>query len=711
MVQRFAFHGRKPPVGARPGVLALPEGGSLRRIHLVRYAQDQVQESDVTDIDQLAPVHAAPPVSWIEIDGFGDEAGLQQLGELFGIHPLALADVVNVPQRPKAESYEGHDLVIAWMAQLDGDGECRLEQVSFVIGPHWVISFEEEGEDVFDPVRKRIRGGALIRSMGADYLAYALIDTLIDGYYPVIEAVGEVLEELEDEAVERPTRATLAAHPRGSAPDPDAGAHHAAAPRRAERASRAATARASRAGCASTSATRTTTRSRSTRCSSPTARSRVSLMEVYLSSVSNRMNEVMKVLTVIATIFIPLTFMVGVYGMNFDHMPELRLALGLPSALGGDARRRALDVAVLPPQGLGAPRERRRRARRRLGGGARPRALLVLGASGSLGSALCAAAASVLPGVILRRASRRPPPGEGWVRADLRDAALAARGARGRRRRDRRGRARTTYDPLPCCARPPRRAVTSVDLADRAAYLESGGGGGRCSADRAGERLLRRARPRRGARAPRSRRTPRSARSASGGASARARRVSGALLYALLRPLGRRLAEGRAPGPPVPRSVHGARFWFGRHPWPRGDEARVAGRRLAATARVGMDRHGQARALRALAPLLGALPDALLLGACRALQPATRFVTALGAEPGCLVVEALGDAGRVRASLEVLAPRGFDLAVLPALWAARALLAGAAAAARRPCARRARRPGAARRARMRAAGWTVTGVS
>jgi magnesium transporter len=235
-----------------------------------------------------------------------------------------------VPQRPKAESYEGHDLVIAWMARLDADRECRLEQVSFVIGPHWVISFEEEGEDVFDAVRARIRGGALVRRMGADYLAYALIDTLIDGYYPVIEAVGEVLEELEDEAVERPTRRTMARI----------------------HASRRLILTLARSMRQHRDALNGLSRGESPRIS-PAVRVyfrdaydhavqinevlesyreiAVGLMEVYLSSLSNRMNEVMKVLTVIATIFIPLTFLVGVYGMNFDYMPELRWRWSYPT--------------------------------------------------------------------------------------------------------------------------------------------------------------------------------------------------------------------------------------------------------------------------------------------------------------------------------------------------------------------------------------------
>jgi len=330
MVQRFAFRGRRPPVGAHPGVFALPEHVAPRHIHVIQYGPSGVVEADVRDLDDLVRFRDGPGVAWIEVNGLGDEAGLRRIGELFGIHPLALADVVNVPQRPKVESYEGHDLLIAWMAQLGDGEECQLEQVSFLIGPHWVLSFEELGEDVFDPVRGRIRGGALIRSMGADYLAYSLVDTLIDGYYPVIEVVGNELEALEEVAIHKPVRSTL----------------------RRIHAVRRAILSLSRNMRQQREALSTLSRGESPRVS-PGVRVyfrdahdhavqinevlesyrelAVSLMEVYLSSVSNRMNEVMKVLTVIATIFIPLTFVVGVYGMNFDYMPELRVRWAYPA--------------------------------------------------------------------------------------------------------------------------------------------------------------------------------------------------------------------------------------------------------------------------------------------------------------------------------------------------------------------------------------------
>ena len=330
-MQRFAFHKRRPPAGSRPGVLALPEVAHPRRIHVIDYTQDRVDERDVTDVEELAPFRTSPSVTWIEVEGLGDEAGLRRFGELFGIHPLALADVVNAPQRPKTEAYEDHDLVICAMALLDEDDEfCHVEQVSFVIGSTFVISFQEGHEDVFDPVRERIRNGALVRSLGADYLAYALIDTLIDGYYPVLEAIGEELEHLEDAAVSRPVPATLAEI----------------------HATRRLILTLSRIMRQQRDAVNAFVRGESPRIRAATRvyfrdafdhaiqindvletyrELAISMMEVYLSSVSNRMNEVMKVLTIISTLFIPLTFLVGVYGMNFEYMPELSKRWAYPA--------------------------------------------------------------------------------------------------------------------------------------------------------------------------------------------------------------------------------------------------------------------------------------------------------------------------------------------------------------------------------------------
>ncbi|HTF32740.1 MAG TPA: magnesium/cobalt transporter CorA [Myxococcota bacterium] len=322
MSARRAFRKRQPPAGSRPGTLALPPDPPPRHICAIAWTADEYEEREITDLTELARDTRTDRVSWIAIRGLGDEAGLRRIAETFEIHPLALADVVNVPQRPKFDAFETHDLVICRVATIDPQGECQFEQVSLVIGLHWVLSFQEAGEDLFGPVRTRIRSGAPIRTKGADYLAYALIDTLIDGYYPVVEQLGDALEDLESEAVSQPTKRTLQRiHDRrrliltlirimrqqrdavqslmraeGSRRSADVGVYY----------------RDAYDHAAQISELLETYRELA-----------LSLMEVYLSSVSNRLNEVMKVLTVIGSIFLPLSFLAGVYGMNFHNMPEL----------------------------------------------------------------------------------------------------------------------------------------------------------------------------------------------------------------------------------------------------------------------------------------------------------------------------------------------------------------------------------------------------
>jgi magnesium transporter len=326
-------HKRRPPAGSRPGVMVIPKDAAPPSIHVIDWTRDKVEECDLTDPAALACYARPDTVTWIEIEGVGDEARLRAIFDCFGIHALAMADVVNVPQRPRTDIYDGHDLVICRMAQRGPDGECLLEQVSFLVGPNWVISVQEGKDDVFDPVRARIRGGALIRQMGADYLAYALIDDLIDGYYPVVEALGERIEELEDEVVVRPTKATL----------------------RKIHSTRRELLVLHRTMRQQRDALNTLVRGESPRFSAPVRpylrdafdhaiqindvlegqrELAVGLMEIYLSSVSNRLNEIMKVLTIMSSIFIPLTFIAGVYGMNFDYMPELRARWAYPAIWG-----------------------------------------------------------------------------------------------------------------------------------------------------------------------------------------------------------------------------------------------------------------------------------------------------------------------------------------------------------------------------------------
>ncbi len=308
------------------------------------------------------------------------------------------------------------------------------------------------------------------------------------------------------------------------------------------------------------------------------------------------------------------------------------------------------------------------------------------------------------------RAARRPPSGPDAVHADVRDraslrralagvdAAIVAVGP-------------YEYDPAPLAAACAEVGCHWVDLADRAPFLAAAEAAARRAAA-AGVSVVSGA----GAAPGLAEAVAAGVAAPSGACALRVwfsvgsrKPVSGALLYALLRPLGR-VGEGGAPypGPVTERALDGARFWFARHPWPRGDgRARVEGGAFPVDYRIGMDHRGQAVALRALAPLLGRLPERWLLRACRAAQPATRAITRLGGARGALAVEWLDAAGAPQRGAVVLAPQGLDLAALPAVWAARALLEGRRAAPG-PVAFAALAPREALHAWMRSEGWSVT---
>jgi magnesium transporter len=265
----------------------------------------------------------------VNVQGVGDEKTLQRIGELFSIHPLALADAVNVPQRPKFESYDKHHLLIMRSAETDEQGRLGLEQISLAFAQGFVVMIQEHPGDCFEPVRSRIRNGAPIKYNGADFLAYALLDNLIDNFFPVLEVLGDRLEALEDEVMAQPEKHTLGKiqqirrsllllH-RTAWQQRDA----ANAFMREEK-SHFSPAQQIYLRDAYDHAVQVIDTVETYR------ELTVGLVDVYLSSISNRMNEVMKVLTVMSTIFIPLTFLVGVYGMNFEDMPELKSSWGYP---------------------------------------------------------------------------------------------------------------------------------------------------------------------------------------------------------------------------------------------------------------------------------------------------------------------------------------------------------------------------------------------
>jgi magnesium transporter len=326
------FRKRHPPAGARPGTLVINAHAQKPTVRVIQYTPDQVREHEVADTDQLRELLQDGAVTWIDVQGLGDEKIMRSLGDIFGLHPLALEDVVNVPQRPKIERFEKHTLCITRMA-LPREKGVEPEQVSLFVGPNYVLTFQERRGDVFDPIRNRVRqGGPILRSSGPSYLAYALLDAVIDGYYPILEMFGEKLEALEDEIVANPRPAVL--HEIHQAKRDLLALRRAMWPQR-----EAINALIRDENPLITDTVRVYLRDCYDHCvqimdAIETYRELAAgLMDVYLSSVGNRQNEVMKVLTIIASIFIPLTFMAGIYGMNFENMPELHAAWGYPMLL------------------------------------------------------------------------------------------------------------------------------------------------------------------------------------------------------------------------------------------------------------------------------------------------------------------------------------------------------------------------------------------
>ncbi len=273
-------------------------------------------------------------MTWINVDGLGQADIFTALGERLHFHPLAMEDVFNVPQRPKVEAYGDHYLLILRMLRLTPEIEIEGEQVSVFLGESYVITVQERADgDVFEGVRERIRKGrGRVRQSGADYLAYALMDAVVDGYFPVLESLGERLEELEDECVVAQGAMTL---PRIQGLRRDLlTVRRAIWPMR-----EAVVALGREESRLITAETKLFLRDcydhalEALEIVETDRETASSVMEIYLAMQNQRLNEVMKVLTVIATLFIPLTFIASIYGMNFEHMPELKWRYGYLAAL------------------------------------------------------------------------------------------------------------------------------------------------------------------------------------------------------------------------------------------------------------------------------------------------------------------------------------------------------------------------------------------
>ncbi|GJM25580.1 MAG: magnesium transport protein CorA [Phycisphaerae bacterium] len=327
------FRKRHPPVGSKPGTLMIHESAQPPSIRVMKFNLQNQEEHEDVGVSELTDLLDDDSVCWVDIQGLGDEAVLREIAEKFSIHLLALEDVVNVPQRPKVEYFDEHTLCITRMVLSNHVG-VRPEQVSMFLGKNFVLTFQEREGDVFDPVRQRIRAkGKIILSAGPSYLTYALLDAVIDGYYPLLEAFGEQLEALEDRIVASP-KPEILREIHGVKRDMLT-IRRALWPQR-----EAVNALIRDENPLVTDGVRVYLRDCYDHCVQlmdgvETYRELAGgLMDVYLSCVGNRQNEVMKVLTIMATIFIPLTFLAGIYGMNFENMPELKTPWAYPLLLG-----------------------------------------------------------------------------------------------------------------------------------------------------------------------------------------------------------------------------------------------------------------------------------------------------------------------------------------------------------------------------------------
>ncbi len=334
--QKFRIY-REESIGAPPGTLKANRAATRTVMRIVAYDVDKCEVHQIKDPQRIEDYLNRWPVTWVDISGLNNIKSIQHIGDIFGLHPLALEDVVNVHQRAKVEQYDTTFFVVA--RTIDPDMAPQTQQMSLFFGRNFVLTFQESiDNDSLNVVRERIRRNiGMIRRGGVGYLVYSLLDAVIDTYFPILESYGDRLEELETEIIElssndmirriHRTKRELLAIRRAIWPLQDA------------------------------------MHSLLLEAPSFTDEARVylrdaydhilriielieiyrelgaDLMDVYLSTLSNRTNEVMRVLTVIATIFIPLTFIAGLYGMNFDtnassvNMPELGWALGYPFAL------------------------------------------------------------------------------------------------------------------------------------------------------------------------------------------------------------------------------------------------------------------------------------------------------------------------------------------------------------------------------------------
>jgi magnesium transporter len=318
-------------IGLAPGTLVHVGEKKTEEVQitLIDYDATHFQEKVIEAVEESFPFKEEPTVTWINIDGLHEVGVIESLGKHFGLHPLILEDIVHTGQRPKMEDFEEYLFTVLNMLRYDQeDDQVKAEQVSLVVGPNYVLSFQERSGDVFNGVRERLRKGkGRIRKAGSDYLAYALLDAVVDEYFLILETIGEKIEVVEEELLANSTRETLQ------------NIHD----MKREMIFFRKQVWPLRELINGLSKGESSLIRESTGIylrdiydhtiqiidTIESFRDMLSgMLDIYLSTISNKMNEVMKVLTIMATIFIPLTFLAGIYGMNFKYMPELEWRWG-----------------------------------------------------------------------------------------------------------------------------------------------------------------------------------------------------------------------------------------------------------------------------------------------------------------------------------------------------------------------------------------------
>jgi magnesium transporter len=326
---------RSRKAGLPPGTLVHigEKKSETVKITVFEYDENHFQERQVAKAEEV-PIAPEPCVTWVDVGGVHKIEVLESFGKLFGLHPLLLEDIANTDQRPKLDDYGSYGYVVVKMLyEGERHGDIVVEQVSLVYGDNFLLSFQENGGDVFQAVKDRLRSGkGRLRHAGSDYLLYALIDSIVDRYFGVLETVGERIEALQDLVVSNPQPETLR--------EIHALKRQLLFLRRSVWPLRDVINNLSRAeGHFMQESTKVFFRDVYDHVvqivdTVESLREMVSsMLEIYLSSVSYRLNAVMKVLTIITTIFMPLSFIASIYGMNFEHMPELRSTWGYPAVL------------------------------------------------------------------------------------------------------------------------------------------------------------------------------------------------------------------------------------------------------------------------------------------------------------------------------------------------------------------------------------------